>query len=147
MLWSQSVYVLVLIRILIFQFCPGFGSEASVSAVSWYRFCYLCCGSTSWYQGFGNGFSGGYLHLSNFGTGSVPFRFQFGSKWNLKLWYWNLNWLESKWLKFFCTKLQMLRFFRYFQFETNTSRYLKVCLISVSKLIKHINVIWVSLNL
>ena len=35
---------------------------------------------TSRYQGFGTRFSGGYLHLSHFGTGSVPFRFHFGPK-------------------------------------------------------------------
>ena len=49
--------------------------------------------STSQYQGFDTGFSGGYLHFSNFGTGSVPFRFHFRLqiRGNLKFWYWNLN--------------------------------------------------------
>ena len=34
---------------------------------------------TSRYQGFGTRFSGGYLDFSNFGTASVPYRFQLGS--------------------------------------------------------------------
>ena len=34
---------------------------------------------TSRYQGFGTRFSGGYLHLSHFGTVSVSFRFDFTS--------------------------------------------------------------------
>ena len=105
---SKCVYVLVLVRVFS---AVGFGSAASR-----YRFCYLGSGSTSRHQGFGTGFSGGYSHLSNFGTSLFPFRFQFGSKWMLKLWYWNLNSLELKLLKFFGTNLQMLRFFRYFRF-------------------------------
>ena len=70
---------------------------------------------TSQYQGFGTRFSGGYLHLSNFGTDSVPFRLQI--RWNLKLWYWNLNWLEPKLLKIFGTKIHKLRFFGIFGFR------------------------------
>ena len=116
--------------VLIFQFSPGFGTEASVPAVSRYQLhgtsvLVLC----SRYQGFGTRFSGGYLHMSHFGTVLVTFWLHFGSisvqfwpqiRWNLKLWYWNLNWLEPKLLKIFGTKIQKLRFFRYFRFWTNT---------------------------
>ena len=35
---------------------------------------------------------------------SIPLRFQI--RWNLKLWYWNLNWLESKLIKIFSTNVQ-----------------------------------------
>ena len=34
-------------------------------------------------------FSGDYFNFSHFGTRSVLV--QFGIRWNLKLWYWNLN--------------------------------------------------------
>ena len=49
-----------------------------------------------------------------FGTISAPFQLQI--RWNLKLWYWNLNWVEPKLLKIFGTKIQKLRFFWYFWF-------------------------------
>ena len=64
------------------------------------RFWYLSSGSYCSIPGFGTRFSGDYLHFSHFGTSSVPFRFHFGSisapfqlqiRWNVKLWYWNLN--------------------------------------------------------
>ena len=55
---------------------------------------------TSQYQGFGTKFSKGLFAF-------VSFWYWFGSissphqEWNLKLWYWNLNWLEPKLIKVF----------------------------------------------
>ena len=79
--------------VLIFQFSPGFGTEASGPGVPWYLFWYLGFGSYFTIQRFRyTRFSGGYLHLSHywywywFGSISVPFRLQI--RWNLKLWYW-----------------------------------------------------------
>ena len=66
--------------VLIFQFSPGFGSEASVPEDSRYRFWYLGSGSFCWIPGFLYKVFRGYLHFSNFGTGLVPFRCHFGSK-------------------------------------------------------------------
>ena len=65
--------------VLIFQFSPGFSTEASVPVVPRYRFWYIGSGSYFSIQGFGTRFSGDYLHFSHFGTSSVLFRFHFGS--------------------------------------------------------------------
>ena len=60
--------------VLIFQFSPGFGTEASVPAVPRYRFLYLGSGSSR-YQGFGTRFSG-VICICLF---MVLLRFSFGS--------------------------------------------------------------------
>ena len=67
------------LTVLIFQFSPNFDAEASVPAVSRYRFWYLGSGSYFSIQGFGTRFSGDDLHFSHFGASSVFFRFHFGS--------------------------------------------------------------------
>ena len=65
--------------LLIFQFSPGFGTDASVPAVSLYRFWHLSSGSYFSIQGFGTRFSGDYLHFFHIGTSSALFWFPFGS--------------------------------------------------------------------
>ena len=77
------------------------------------------------YQGFGTRFSGGFLHLSHFGTGfgSISVPSQLRIWWNPKLLYRNINWLEPKLLKIFSTTIQKLRFLRYFRFYTNTQNF------------------------
>ena len=64
----------------------------------------------------------------HFGSILAPFRLHFGSilallqlqiRWNLKLWYWNLSWLEPWLLKIFSTKIKKLPFFLYYWFYTN----------------------------
>ena len=104
--------------ILIFQFSPGFSTEASVPAVPLYRFWYL--GSGSYFSIPGSRymvFKGLFAFVSFwycFGSLLDPFQLQI--RWNLKLWYSNLNWLESKLFKIFGTKIQKMRFFRYSRF-------------------------------
>ena len=57
------------------------------------------------------------LALVRFHFGSILALFWPQLRWNLKLWYWNLNWLEPKLLKIFGTKIQKLRFFGIFGFR------------------------------
>ena len=68
--------------VLIFQFSPGFGTEASALAVPRYRFLYLGSGSYFSIPGFelSTRFSGDYLHFPHLGTSSVPFLLHFNSK-------------------------------------------------------------------
>ena len=102
----------------------------------------------SWYQGFGTRFWGGIFAFVSFcywfSSISVQFRHQI--RWNLKLRYWNLNWLEPNLLKIFGTKKQKLRLFRYYRFLTNTNK--KGCQYvdtakTVSLQVLYVLVIWV----
>ena len=104
--------------ILIFQFSPGFGTEASVPAVLVPRFWFLLLDTRALVQGF-EGVFAFFSFLYQFGSITVPFPLQI--RWNLKLWYGNLNLVESKLLRIFGTKIKKLQFFWYFRFQTNTS--------------------------
>ena len=61
--------------------------------------------STSWYQGFGSRLSGGLFAFVSFwywfGSISVPFWLQ------IRLWYWNLAWLEPKLSKFWASEYRI----------------------------------------
>ena len=75
--WESYWYTAVLVRFWFF-------SSLSVLKPRFLRFHGTGSGTsarvpTSRYQGFGTRISGGYLHSSNFGNSSVPFRFLFGS--------------------------------------------------------------------
>ena len=65
--------------VLIFQFSPGFGTEASAPAVPLYRFWYLSSGSRfSLIPGFHyKVFRGLFVFFSHFGTSLVPFGLHF----------------------------------------------------------------------
>ena len=121
--WSLNWHNTSVGTVLIFQFSPGFGTEASVPAISWYRFWHLGSGSLISKPGFRyKVFRGLFAFVSfRYCFGSISVSFWPQIRWNLKLWYWNLNWLEPKLLKNFGTKIKKLRFFRYFRFQTNTT--------------------------
>ena len=97
------------VSVLIFQFSPSFGTEALVPVVPRYRFWQLSFGSYFSIPGFWYKVFKGLFAFVSFSR-------------NLKLWYWNLDCLEPKLLKFFRTKIQKLRLFRYFRFQTNTTK-------------------------
>ena len=98
--------------VLIFQFSPLFGTEALVPAVPRYRFWYLGSGSFFSIPGFQyKVFRGLFAFVSVcywFCSVSISYRLQI--RWNLKLWYCNLN--CSK----FSVQIQNLQFFRYVWF-------------------------------
>ena len=77
-----------------FWYC-SIGSYSATVPVPVPRFQFLLLNTRVSVQGFQEII----LHLSHFGTSSVPFRCQF--RWNLKHWYWHLNCMEPKLLKRF----------------------------------------------
>ena len=87
--------------VLIFRFSPGFGTDASVPAVSRYRFWYLGSGSYFSIPGFRYKVFSFSVSVFRF---SAPFQLQI--KRNLKIWFNNLNRLEPKLLKIFGTKIK-----------------------------------------
>ena len=119
--------------VLIFQSSLGFGTVASgfgtvalAPTVSRCWFQYLqdfgsssyCWTSGFWYKVF-EGLTEFFSFWYEFGSISVPFQFQI--RWNLKLWYWKLNWQKPKLLRIVRATIQKSRLFRYFQFWTNTT--------------------------
>ena len=114
-------FIVVFVR-KIFQFNPGFGTEASVPAAPLCRFWYLGSGSCSSITGYRYKLFWGFFAFVSFwywfGYITIPFRLHFGSTLAPNQVETKALVLESKLFKIPGTKIHELRLFRYSQFQT-----------------------------